>query len=224
MLRYWDSPTEGNLLVQTFRGQNIHHGQFNLLQPHVQHEKSPMLKDEAINLYLDLLAASKPGILNLSTWFLTSFTGRRAASESRRRVSVISSFIDGGGITILLPINHSAGDGHWSLLHYNVLTSTVSHFNSSASTVDDDFDSRLTTFVKLLEGRPRVLRAVKVTLPKDSVCPQQQNGVDCGPFTCMFAYAIVNGLDMAQRTQSCIHNFRIHMAESILALNLTSHV
>ncbi|KAI0271549.1 hypothetical protein BC834DRAFT_449038 [Gloeopeniophorella convolvens] len=95
---------------------------------------------------------------------------------------------------ILIPINH--GNSHWTAAAINFRRRRIESFDSMGVRRQDVFDL-LREYVKLehlnKKSKPFDWTDWVDYSPRDT--PQQENGYDCGVFTCQFLEAISRGMD-----------------------------
>ncbi|KAF8272288.1 hypothetical protein EI94DRAFT_1566544, partial [Lactarius quietus] len=95
----------------------------------------------------------------------------------------------------LIPINH--GNSHWTAAAINFRRRRIESFDSMGVKRQDVFDKLLREYVDL-EHQNKKAKPFDWTgwvdyCPRDT--PQQENGYDCGVFTCQFLEALSRGVD-----------------------------
>ena len=93
---------------------------------------------------------------------------------------------------ILLPVNNAAScqeaGSHWSLLAFHVLTTTGIHLDSMRGSNDGQARELLSKINQTLSIKLR--REPTFLSLSSSVCPQQQEGYNCGVYTALFAECV----------------------------------
>ena len=69
----------------------------------------------------------------------------------------------------------------------------------------------LSKFVENMGQKVKFIHRVPSVMP----CPQQDNGIDCGVFTCAFAMALAHGIDICTVQQSKIPLYRKRWSAAI---------
>ncbi|KAI0252627.1 hypothetical protein BJV78DRAFT_325309 [Lactifluus subvellereus] len=170
------------------------------------------LNDEIINFYGQLILerseahpknksvkngarSEKCTVLNVH--YFNSFFFEKLASEGYEKARLgkwTKKFDLFSKDVALLPINH--GNSHWTAAAINFRRRRIESFDSMGGRRQDVFDL-LREYVEL-EHRNKKDKPFDWTgwvnyCPRDT--PQQENGYDCGVFTCQFLEALSRGMD-----------------------------
>lgn len=184
-------------------------------------------KDTTINAYMALLGGesnpSSSRCLFLPCQFYTKLTGPgvkrglSAKAAAKARHALVKRWTKDlnttNGVTIFVPLNHNKA--HWSLIEIDVKKKRIISMDSMAIDRLRSMRAMLTWCEQehLAKGKNFDRNGWK--LLEAEVPQQQDNRVDCGVFTCMFAAYRSNGVDMAF-TQADMPKMRRRVAWSIL--------
>lgn len=124
---------------------------------------------------------------------------------------------------VIIPINH--GNSHWTLAAIDMLRRRIVHYDSLYG-----YGARArvcSTLLQYLQDEHRTKRGTEmdttgwVLTDELSGCPKQNNGVDCGVFTSLFADFVSEDVPLSFG-QGNILDFRKRMVVSILRKALPS--
>ena len=187
-------------------------------------EPGEWLSDELVNFYFSLLYADTPKVFCWSSFFYTKLT----AGGSGYNYRGVRSWTTKKGVdlfdaskvtTVLIPL-HIVDQAHWALGVVDMLSATTIYLDSLGGESDEFHD----TIHRYLEdeyrdkkgdsGRDPIVFTRK-SPPND--LPMQANGSDCGVFICMYALAIVRGLQpTAEPLEDRVEVMRRRMAVDIV--------
>ncbi|KAJ8256163.1 hypothetical protein COCON_G00200270 [Conger conger] len=177
---------------------------------------SSWLNDEVINFYLNLvMSRSEQGggrkVYAFSTFFFPKLRGGGHAAVRRWTKAVDLFLYD----LILAPLHLGV---HWSLAVIDLKAKSVKYYDSMGQR-HDHICSLLLRYLKdeymAKKGKGLEVSKWVVSSLKSSEIPQQNNGSDCGVFTCKYADYIARGQPLTF-TQSNMPYFRNKMIWEIL--------
>ncbi|KAM7043847.1 sentrin-specific protease 2 [Acridotheres tristis] len=146
------------------------------------------LNDKIINFYMSLLVERSkkegyPSVYAFNTFFYSklSSTSHKGVKKWTKGVDIFEHDV------ILVPIHLRI---HWTLLVVDLREKTIKYFDS----LGERGDHICKTVLKYLEEESREKRNIELTASEWTLhsmgteeIPQQNNGSDCGVFTCKFA-------------------------------------
>ncbi|KAI1899255.1 hypothetical protein AGOR_G00059920 [Albula goreensis] len=174
------------------------------------------LNDEVINFYLNLVMSRSEQdgsrkVYSFSTFFFPKLRGGGHAVVRRWTKAVDIFLYD----IILVPLHLGV---HWSLAVIDLKAKTVKYYDSMGQR-HDDICSLLLVYLKdeykIKKSKELEVSKWVVSSLKSSEIPQQNNGSDCGVFTCKYADYIARGLPLTF-TQLNMPYFRKKMIWEIL--------
>lgn len=146
------------------------------------------LNDEVINFYMNLimerseLRENLPSVFATNTFFLPRLTtgGYVGVKRWTRKVDIFAKEI------VLVPVH--VNGVHWCMAIINLKAKTIKYYDSMGKAND----KVLTMLANYLEEEMRDKKQQNMDMSGwrfENVVgiPQQQNGFDCGVFSCMFA-------------------------------------
>ncbi|ODV95592.1 hypothetical protein PACTADRAFT_22728, partial [Pachysolen tannophilus NRRL Y-2460] len=190
-------------------------------------ENGRWLNDNIIDCYLSLISERSknnlklPKVFSFTTHFYTTLSEKGYQSVARwaKRKKVEVTKLD----YIFVPINTM--NSHWSLAVINNKEKKFQYYNSLSyfGSEDDSLKilEKLSSYMsnehkRLNNGYSDVDYAKDYTFYPLIKCPQQQNGSDCGVFTCTFVEYLSRDMGL-NFSQSDMPNLRRRMCYEILS-------
>lgn len=159
------------------------------------------LNDNVIDFYLNLVSDLSPQVYCWTTHFFTTLKlkGYQGVARwaKRRKVNVFEKAM------VIVPINIMST--HWALAVIDNKKKTISYYDSLSSSGNLNAIRTLQDYMTK-EAERLLVPVAQYELRPNVKTPQQQNGYDCGVFTCTVAKYISHGDDLSfsQRDMSTI--------------------
>lgn len=200
--------TRGNAVVVSKFQIDITVGDLKTLQD------GKWLNDNIIDFYLNMITASEPKVYVWTTHFFTTLQSKGyqgvARWAKRKKLNLFDLDI------VLVPIN--VLNTHWALACINNVDATIQYIDSLTTTGNYSAVKLLATYMSE-EAKRLNVKAPEYELHGNVKSPQQNNGSDCGVFTC------TNARFRAQRrpsnfSQKDMKTIRRRMAFEILTTQI----
>ena len=171
-----------------------------------------MVSDEIVNAFLTLLCddtSSYTAVSIPSTLFTLALDGQFEGYSDQELVSAD---------IIFQPIVHNA---HWILAVFEKRSKIITIYDSTNRDSNENFATMFKDLLTPLRIRVRDIKCRNT----DLIVPNQSNGYDCGIFLMIFAYCIMNNIDLntIDLSESEISNFRLKIAQSLLNKRVELH-
>lgn len=172
------------------------------------------LNDNIIDFYLNLVMELDDLVYCWTTHFFTTLkkNGYKGVARwaKRRKINVMELN------TIVVPINSM--NTHWSVAVIDNVQKTISYYDSLSSGGNLHALQLLEQYM-LSEADRLNVSAQKYSLQPSMKTPQQQNGYDCGVFTCTVSKCIAHNTPLLF-SQKDMHTIRRRMAYEIITKRL----
>jgi sentrin-specific protease 1 len=217
----FEQATSARYITRHGRDMNIDATAFVRMKP------LGLLNDDIINGYLRILEDSinkaqlknVPSFSVLSTHFVSKLTQNHEDKSLRDMLRFIPcksidrdrNWLDGTTANIIVPINIP---GHWLLAVVQPRAMVITCYDSL---LQSSIPHQVYTLELFVEQEWRRLNGTSPSKWKVVAehCPYQENGSDCGIFTCLFANCIMAGWSM-NFNQMIATNYRNYMALCIM--------
>ncbi|OBA21812.1 cysteine proteinase, partial [Metschnikowia bicuspidata var. bicuspidata NRRL YB-4993] len=175
---------------------------------------SSWLNDNVIDFYLNLVAARSTGIFCWTTHFFSTLKSKGyqgvARWAKRKKVNLLEKDL------VIVPINIMST--HWALAVIDNQAKLISYYDSLASRGNLKALQLLSEYMSK-ESERLLMPQIAYTLHANVKTPQQQNGFDCGVFTCTVAKCLSEQLPLSF-SQKDMRLIRRRMAYEIINNNL----
>lgn len=172
------------------------------------------LNDNVIDFYLNLVTEQNDLVYCWTTHFFTTLkkNGYKGVARwaKRRKINVMEMN------TVVVPINSM--NTHWAVAVVDNVLHTISYYDSLSSNGNLPAVELLSHYM-LQEAERLNVPAKEYSLHPNMKTPQQQNGYDCGVFTCTVAKCIALKVPLLF-SQKDMQNIRRRMAFEIVQKNL----
>ena len=176
------------------------------------------LNDNVIDFYLSLVAEKNNNVYCWTTHFFSTLKSKGyqgvARWAKRRKVNVTEKNI------IIVPINIMST--HWALAVVDNVAKEIRYYDSLASSGNMNAVQLLAQYMQKEAERLQVV-PIEYQLFPSTKTPQQQNGYDCGVFTCTVAKYISGNMDLTF-SQKDMKTIRRRMAYEIIQKGLLDDV
>lgn len=172
------------------------------------------LNDNIIDFYLTLVSQKSDNVYCWTTHFFTTLKSKGYAGVARwakrRKVNVTEKKL------VIVPINIMST--HWAVAVVDNVAKVIKYHDSLSSSGNLSAVQLLAHYMEKECERLQV-PAVEYDLLPNVKTPQQQNGYDCGVFTCTVSKHVAHGLPLSFG-QNDMKNIRRRMAYEIIQTSL----
>ena len=177
---------------------------------------SDRLNDNVIQFYLELLIKkTQVSMYAFPSNYYARHENIGFTTQPQRWVLRQLAYVD----KFLLPIYHARQE-HWSLVYVDTIGKNVFHFDSlfgSTSNILNNVKSHFNNLIK-----PKFENMVDCNTVYDSHVPNQENGIDCGVFVCLYARHLILGRDF-DFSQREIDNWRLIIEREIVNVEINEN-